>query len=416
MRHLLRPLPLALAVLATACATVPKPGTRAPGIEPPSTEVSDIRTAKPAAPEPANTDVWGRLRSSFAMADCSADPGIEAWARRYTASPQRFESQMRAVLPRLAYVQESAARHGVAGEFALLPWVESHFRPVPPQKNRPAGMWQIVPVTAQHMGLAIERGYDARLDLTASTDAVMALLSHYHDWFQDWRLADYAYNAGRYSIDRLLARDGAPPPEQAVPVMQVRAGTREHLVKLLAIACVVREPERFHVTLPKLEEDQQLVGVTVKDRLPLDKVARQAGMPPAALASLNAGYRNGIVDTRHGGQLLLPRRHATQWRAAQLAQAADGKGTLVASVGAAPGLPDLGSDPASAPRQPERVPSLPSPPAHAATAQVHVVKAGDTLLKIAQRYHVRVAQLKRWNHLRGDAIRIGQKLAVGVAD
>ncbi|HEV2540522.1 MAG TPA: LysM peptidoglycan-binding domain-containing protein [Frateuria sp.] len=411
MKHLLRPLPLALAMALTACAVGPS-RPRAPGVEPPKAEIHDITTAKPTSPTAtAGSDVWGRLRGSFVMADCAGDPGIEAWARRYTASPQRFESQMRTVLPRLLYVQEIAARHEVPGEFALLPWVESHFRPVPPQKNRPAGMWQIVPNTARHMGLAVDRNYDARLDLTASTDAVMALLSHYHDWFQDWRLADYAYNAGRDSIDRLVARDGAPPREQAVPAMPVRAGTREHLVKLLAIACVVREPERFGVTLPVLEDEQQLVEVAVTQRLSLDKAARLTGMSPSTLASLNAGYRNGVVDARRGGSLLLPSKQAAQLRTALLAQAAGGSADLMASVGAAPALPNLGDDPSAATRQPENVPPPPAPAAKA-TVRTHVVKAGDTLLKIAQRYHVRVAQLRQWNHLHGDAIQVGQKLAV----
>lgn len=416
MKTLLRPLPLALALLIGACATAPISGPRAPGIEPPTTQIHDIRTAPPASPAtPAGSDVWGRLRGSFAMADCAADPRIEAWARRYTVSPQRFESQMRAVLPQLAYVQESAARHGVAGEFALLPWVESHFRPVPPRKNLPAGVWQIVPVTARHMNLAVERGYDARLDLAASTDAVMALLSHYHDWFQDWRLADYAYNAGRYGIDRLLARDGAPPAQPAIPALPVRAGTRDHLVKLLAIACVVREPERFHVTLPALEDDRQLVSVAVSGRLSLNHAARLAGLPPATLASLNAGYRSGIVDARHGG-LLLPRKQAAGLRTALLAQAADSHAGRVASVGDAPRLPDLGDDPPPATRQPEHVPATPAPDASKpAPPRVHVVRAGETLLKIAHRYRVRVMELKRWNHLQGDAIAVGQKLVVSTA-
>ena len=415
MKHFPRPLPFALALLLAACATAPTSRPGEPGIAPPTAEVHDIAAAKPANPTAAaGSDVWGRLRGSFAMADCAADPGVEAWARRYTASPDRFESQMRAVLPRLVYVQEIAARHGVPGEFALLPWVESHFRPVPPHKNRPAGMWQIVPTTARHMGLPVERDYDARLDLTTSTDAVMALLSHYHDWFQDWRLADYAYNAGRYGIDRLLARDGAPPAEPAIPTLAVRPGTREHLVKLLAIACVVREPERFHVTLPTLEDDQQLVEVAVTQRLHLSKAARLTGLPPATLATLNAGYRNGVVDTRRGGSLLLPRKQAAQLRTALLAQAATGSANLMASVGSAPGLPDLGGDPSPATRQPENVPS-PTDPAAEAPVRTHVVRAGDTLARIAKRYHVRVAQLQRWNHLHGDAIKVGQKLAVSAA-
>lgn len=419
MRHLTRPLPLALSLLLAACATAPAPKAHPPGVEPPAAAVPDLSIRKPAQAEaPAAADVWERLRGSFAMADCAADPAIETWARRYTQAPKRFEAQLRAVLPRLVYAQQIAANHQVPGEFALLPWVESHYRPVPPHGNRPAGMWQIVPSTARRMGLRIERGYDGRLDVPAATDAVMTLLAHYHDWFQDWRVADYAYNAGRFGIDRLLAREGAPPAEPAVPTLPVRAGTRAHLVKLLAIACVVREPARFHVTLPTLDPDEHLVALQLSERLSLAKAARQAGLPTAALAELNAGYRDGVVTPQRGGRLLLPRRHAERLRAALLAQAADGHGARVASLDGAPGLPSLDDADTPATRQPEQVPDAPAPTAADASAasRLHVVRPGDTLYDIAHKYAVRVTQLKRWNRLQGSAIQVGQKLVVRAPD
>ena len=413
---MLRPLPVALALFISACAIAPVPkGNHPPGIQPPSTSVSNIGTGKlnvPAAQ--VDTHVWERLRASFAMDDCAADPQIKSWAQRYTRSPQRFESEIRVILPRLVYVQEIAARHGVPGEFVLLPWVESHFEPVAPRKNQPAGMWQIVPGTARHMGLAVERGYDARLDLTASTEAVMGTLSHYHDWFQDWRLADYAYNAGRFSIDRLLAREGAPPAEPVVPALPVSAGTRQHLAKLLALACVVREPERFHVTLPTLEDEQRLVAVDIPGRLSMADAARQAGMPLAALAQLNAGYRRGVVDGGPGRHLVLPSRHAEQLRSTLLARAVGPRSDQMASVGTPPTLPVPGADNPPAAPPAEHVPASPRPD-HGA-ARVHVVRSGDTLSSIARRFHLRVAQLKRWNALRGSDLRIGQKLKVSAPD
>src|SRR5579875_126499 len=113
MRNVLRPLPLALALLLTACATVPVPTAHPPSVTPPSTQVHDVaggRMSGATAPAPA---VWQRLRDSFAMADCDADPAVDTWAHRYTRSPQQFEGQVRSILPRLAYVQERAAQHGV---------------------------------------------------------------------------------------------------------------------------------------------------------------------------------------------------------------------------------------------------------------------------------------------------------------
>ena len=170
MSRRLRPLPLAMSILLAACATPPALKPPAPVVQAPTPEpVRDLShpIAGPATPGDDNANIWEQLRSSFAMADCDADPGIMEWARRYTQNPQQFENQMGSVAPRLAYVQQVATKHHVAGEFALLPWVESQYRPVAGGKNMPAGMWQIMPSTANAMGIRVDRNFDGRMDVPA---------------------------------------------------------------------------------------------------------------------------------------------------------------------------------------------------------------------------------------------------------
>jgi membrane-bound lytic murein transglycosylase D len=322
-----RPWFVLLPLLLAACATASLPSARVHPSRARTTEAAvlalPIARSAPAieqSPLPASTDVWERLRDSFAMEGCGADPRVISWAQRYTRDPQRFEARMKAALPRLVYVQESAARHGVAGEFALLPWVESHYRPAATVRaNRPAGIWQIMPVTAGAMGLRVNRTYDGRLDLAASTEGVMRLLHRYHARYGDWTLADYAYNAGESAMRRRSAPSAKTP--KAVRATGPDATAREHLVKLQAIACVVREPTRFHVTLPVLMAGQRLVAVTVDRSMPLAQAAVHAGMSIAALEDLNAAFRDGVLDTRYADHLLLPKSHATQFRAAMQSSA-----------------------------------------------------------------------------------------------
>jgi LysM repeat protein len=47
------------------------------------------------------------------------------------------------------------------------------------------------------------------------------------------------------------------------------------------------------------------------------------------------------------------------------------------------------------------------------SANTHTVRAGDTLYRIAQKYHVGVDKLRKWNNLKTDNIDVGQKLIVG---
>ncbi|MDE2086862.1 MAG: lytic transglycosylase, partial [Xanthomonadaceae bacterium] len=155
-----RLLPLTLAALLAACATepAPRPAQAPPAAPSPvATAPASTSSSAPAAAPEVVGNVWDRLRGSFQMADCDADPAVMSWARRYTRYPQGFEAALRDALPQLTYVQQVAAEHDVAGEFVLLPWIESGFRPIPARRGRPAGMWQIMPATATAMGLHIDR-------------------------------------------------------------------------------------------------------------------------------------------------------------------------------------------------------------------------------------------------------------------
>ncbi|WP_343124472.1 transglycosylase SLT domain-containing protein [Rhodanobacter sp. B04] len=349
---------------------------------------------------PVTVDMWEQLRGSFAMADCDADPEILAWATRYTRNPQQFEDQLHDVLPQLAYVQQVAAQYDVAGEFVLLPWIESHFRPVPGRRNRPAGIWQIMPVTAGSMGLRVDGHYDGRLDVPAAANAVMKLLKQYHDEFGDWRVADYAYNAGEFTVKKYIQRHGMPADEPAMPAWPVRKVTREHLAKLLAMACVVREPDRFNVSLPTLPDEQHLVQVPLPRSMPIAQAADHAGMSVSALKDLNAAFRSDTIDSAAASYLLLPVGHAKQFRDALLDQG--NRSTASASLP----FNISNSDPAT-PSPVTSAPAITEP-----RQQTHTVQYGESLWQIARHYSVSTTQLQRWNHLRGNTLKPGQVLQV----
>lgn len=405
MRYARRLLPVALASLLAACATPPanKPASRPATITPspapaPAPSVSSPQVVAPSVtPDVTPSDVWDKLRDSFAMSDCDADPQIMVWAHRYTQNPQRFETQMSDALPQIVYVQQAAEKYGVAGEFVLLPWVESQFRPVPGHRNLPAGMWQLVQSTARVMGLHVDHSYDGRLDTSASTDGVMRMLHDYHDHLHDWRLVDYAFNRGENGVQRLIQQHGLPPEEPAIPKLPVPRITREHLTKLLAISCVVRDPSRFNVDLPTLPADQHLETVQVNHGMMLSTAADHAGMETGVLKRLNPALQGNAVNTDSPGHLLLPRRNAEQLRnAMQIANDQD----MTASASSNVLLPASKTDIPENDAKTNPTPHL----------RTHVVRAGESLWQIARKYSTSVGTLERLNHLNGKALKPGTVL------
>jgi membrane-bound lytic murein transglycosylase D len=411
MKPVKRLLPVALASLLAACATPPATGpTHAPAttVAPTPSPAPAPAPSPQASPAPASqaetTDVWDKLRGSFAMSDCDADPQIMVWAHRYTQSPQRFEAQMSQALPQLIYVQQVTEKYNVAGEFALLPWVESQYRPVPGHRNLPAGIWQIVTGTAHVIGLHTDRGYDGRLDTAASTDSVMRMLHDYYDNLHDWRLVDYAFNRGEFGMQRLVQQHGLPPDEPAIPKLPVPRITREHLTKLLAISCVVRDPGRFNVELPTLAPDQHLETVQVSHPMTLSHAASSAGMDPDTLKQLNpALLAGGVNDNTPGHLLLLPHRNAEQLRTAM--QMANDQG-MTASLSNAnnPPQPSLFADTSASS---DDSTDTPAKPRHVRT---HTVRNGESLWQIAKNYSTSVNKLEHLNNLHGKPLKPGQVL------
>ncbi|MEO6926951.1 MAG: transglycosylase SLT domain-containing protein [Rhodanobacter sp.] len=389
-------LPLTLSAMLAACAGMPLQRPQAPATPVPTPTMAHPQPASvptAAATAPAE-DMWDKLRGSFAMADCNADPAVLQMAEIYTHNPKRFEEHLQSVLPRLAYVQQVAAQYDVPGEFVLLPWVESHYRPIPPSKRHPAGMWQIMPATAGSMDLRVGRQYDARLDIPAATNAVMQLLQRYYDQFHDWRVVDYAYNAGEFNARKLVREHGQPADEPVIPAWRVRRTTREHLVKLLAIACVIREPERFQVSLPVLPADEQLVQTSVGGSITIAKAAERAGMSASALKHLNPAFGGNTIDASSAPYLMLPASHVKQFHAASREEPND-----------------------AAAASPTRIASLNSTAsASAQQHRTHVVNRGENLWQIAREYSTNVARLQQLNHLQDGAIQPGEVLQLDDVD
>jgi len=404
-RTVLRPLLPALSVLLAACVSTPSQSPRKPMIPKPAIPIAQASVqpiTSPTVVVPPVADFWQQLRDSFAMSDCDADPAVLAWAERYTKNPDRFEDQLRQAMPQLAYVQEVATHYDVAGEFVLLPWIESGFQPVPGRRNRPAGMWQIMPLTASRMGLRVDGRFDARLDVDASANAVMKMLKQYHDKFDDWRMVDYAYNTGEFNITKLVAKFGTPPAEPVIPHLPVKSVTREHLTRLLAMACVVREPDRFHVSLPNISDEKHLVQVSISHSMPIAQAAGQAGVPVSTLKNLNAAFRGNTMDAGAVSYLMLPADHAQQFRDSLLQQPDGGAST--------------GQPPTAANNSDEERTAANASSASAVGRKTHTVKSGESLWQIARHYSISTKKLQQWNHLHGLALKPGQVLKVSGTD
>lgn len=397
---------LALAGILSACAVQPVKPPPQPAVVTALPEVPAVAPAV-APTAPVGNEPWSSMRAGFVMQDCADEPLIDAKLALFTRYPKNFERLLQQSLPLMMYVQKQLHAAGIPDEFVMLPMLESSYNPA--ERSRagdPAGMWQLMPRTAHLHGVQVTRQYDGRRDPVASTEAAITMLGNLHARFKDWRIVDMAYNAGPYAAMQAL-RHHPDLGTRAIPDIPISEGARKHLAKLMALSCIIKDPARFHVALPAPAQGNELVAVKVPSGTRIAAAADMAEITETSLRALNPGYLGQTIPADSPQRLLLPASAAQALLAALTVQTSESVAQVTThEPGATPAtsLP-LPVEPTPPPGD---GPDLPTP---APTAR-HRVRAGETLWSIAHRYHVSVEDLKRWNHLDGNAIRLGANLRV----
>jgi membrane-bound lytic murein transglycosylase D len=271
-------------------------------------------------------------------------------------------------------IRDRLAREGLPLEFEYLPLIESGYSSTAVSRAGAVGMWQLIPETAQDLGLVMNRFVDERRDPVRATDAAVRHIRGLTRRFGSPLLAAAAYNGGPGRLGRGLERlqfDGDVGLTdraffQLADRRLLAQETRDYVPQLLAAAAIGRDPERYGFEsrpLASPAHDSVRVGRMVS----LDGAAGAIGLDRSALFSLNPQFVRGVTPPGAASWIRVPQ----------------GLGESLARR-----LPEI-------PRV--SLLALPSP-RPAAGARVRV-RRGDTVEAIAERHGVAVDQLRRVNAL-----------------
>ena len=303
----------------------------------------------------------------------------------HTAIRDRFEQWLDRLARYRPLVEGIFSEFDLPSDLVFLSLVESGFNPNAYSRARATGPWQFMKSTARLYGLRVDQYVDERRDPIKSTVAAARYLRDLYDLFGTWPLAMAAYNAGEGKVLRALQKARAESFWDIAQTRHIRRETKEYVPRFVAATIIAKNPDRYGFS-SEAREPYQFEEVVVHRPVHLREVAKVTGIPFLELRRLNPELRRDVTPPTD------PEYH--------LKVPVGTKTTVDEMIDRIPAW----NQAASTQSRGTHARQLP---------EWYRVRVGDSLAKIAKRFHLSVPELKARNNLTSHRVKPGDLLAIG---
>lgn len=280
-------------------------------------------------------------------------------------------------------------RYDIPQELKAMAVIESAMNPLAVSRAGAKGMWQFMYSTAKMYGLHIDSFVDERLDPVKSAEAAAQYLQDSYEIFGDWNLAIASYNCGAGNVNKAIRRSGGKRAFWDIWPYLPRE-TRGYVPAFVGALYTMTYYKEHGIRPEAVEIPAHIDTLKINKQLHLRQVADLTAAPLEELKNLNPQYRHEIIPGESREYILrIPYEYTNAF-----IEYEDSVYRHKAEEYFNPVTIKKIKDGADG----ERI--------------VYRVKNGDYLGRIASRHRCTVAQIKRWNNLSSNNIRVGQRLVI----
>lgn len=354
------------------------------------------------------------------------------------------------------FIVKSLREAGLPEELSWLPLIESGYKVRALSRARALGLWQFIASTGYKYGLKRDRWVDERMDPIKATMAAIAYMKELHQIFGDWQTVLAAYNCGEGRVLRCIKSQKINYLDHFWDLYaKLPRETAFYVPKFLAVLHIINDPNAHGFVLPPVEEEIKTETISIDRQVYLSRIARSIGVSNEMMRELNPSLKHNATPPRPydiripkgKGRVLLaklgdipswrppppPVRRAKSYQTHRvkkgqtLSAIARRYGTSVRAIKAANGLKSsrylkvgwklkipTRAKYASAKRTVTRSSSTTTRKRQTRKHTMHryVVRKGDSLWKIANRFKTTTRSIKSANRLAGTRLSIGQVLVI----
>ena len=403
-------------------------------------------------PVAENQNIFDEIANNFRLPNLPASR-VNRQVKVFTRNPEYLTRMFARSTKYLHFVHKEVQSRNLPSEIALLPFVESAYNPHATSRAKAAGLWQFIPSTGRRYELKQTWWTDERRTVMDSTYAALDYLEYlYKLKSKDWFLALASYNWGERSVRKAIEKNKRARKKTNYSSLRMPRETRNYVPKLLAMREIIRNPTKYGLELPVIPNVPYFRSVAITDSLDVDLISELSEIDEGEFLALNANVLRPVVNKKHTRNILLPygkydifksnlrqfqktQQSLVGWIPLKLKDSASVNdiakkfGNDAHAVAKANGIRSLktkllkGSSIIVATNDKSLNTSAKIENFNKAKLKFlypdHIfykVRKGDTLSHIATRYRISVKSLKRLNNLRGNLIRVGQRLRVRGGD
>jgi membrane-bound lytic murein transglycosylase D len=176
--------------------------------------------------------------------------------------------------------------------------VESAYNPMAYSRARASGLWQFIPSTGKNYNLKQDWWVDERRDIVAATSAALDYLQTIYEMHGDWFLALASYNWGEGAVARAIKKNEARGLPTDYLSLTMPAETRNYVPKLQALKNIFSNAQLVaSLDLPSVPNRPYFATVTPKSNIDVKVAARLAEMPVTEFVALNPAHNRPVIKS-----------------------------------------------------------------------------------------------------------------------
>lgn len=226
---------------------------------------------------------------------------VQKHIKNFTKDPRIFDHLDSDRLVIMSYILTEIKKRDMPAELAMIPLIESSYKPSASNNGQYIGLWQFGKQTAKSFGIDVQQNYDGRYSPAASTKAALDYLEYLNKMFDgDWLLTIAAYNAGEGRVLRSMKANRQKGKGTDYWNIELPQITRAYIPKLLALSEVISERDKLLTISQK--DIPQLVRVRTDSPEKLNKIIKASDVPQEVLEF----YNPNIAKRNHVKGIMLP--------------------------------------------------------------------------------------------------------------